>query len=103
MLSRFLSALFQICLVGATLALFVVALFRPDLIEQFIEWIGTVVVSLGAWNYLIAFTTAALESFPVLGTFLPGQQVMLVIGGFYGNIDLPGIIAVSIAGACIGN
>ena len=50
---------------------------------DFLAYVETVVVSLGYWNYLLAFVFSVVESFPVIGVLVPGMQVMLIVGGFF--------------------
>lgn len=59
--------------------------------------------TLGYWNYPLAFLFSIVESFPVIGVLIPGQQVMLIVGGFFGRDHLPQTIAVCAIGAVIGN
>jgi membrane-associated protein len=83
-----------------------IAIFKPSLIEQFIAWMEAQIHSLGNWNYLIAFTSSIIESFPVIGVLVPGQQIMLLVGGFFGNlgqVQLGYMICFAIIGALIGN
>ena len=96
---RLLNVLFVI----AMLTIVGITLFRRDLVDTFITWIGTIVNSLGAWNYVIAFVSSGIESFPIVGIFVPGQQVMLLVGGFFGRSHLLEIIVIASVGACIGN
>lgn len=60
-------------------ALTAIAIFKPSLIEQFIGWMEKQIHVLGNWNYLIAFASSIIESFPVIGVLVPGQQVMLLV------------------------
>ncbi|HRI35893.1 MAG TPA: hypothetical protein PK765_02230 [bacterium] len=73
----------------------VLALVRPDLLTSAIKWLGGVVSELGWWNYPIIAGIACAESFPVIGTLLPGQNAMLVVAGFHAKTDLIGTIAVA--------
>ncbi len=87
-------------------ALTAIAIFKPSLIEQFIGWMEKQIQLLGNWNYLIAFTSSIVESFPVIGVLVPGQQIMLLVGGFFGKlgqIQLGYMIIFAIIGALIGN
>ena len=86
-----------------TISLLVVALFRPDLISLFLDWLWVKINSLWSWNYLIAFTSSIIESFPVLGVLIPGQQIMLMVGWFFWKNNLFLIIVVSSIGALIWN
>lgn len=84
-------------------ALTAIAVFKPEYIERFIAWMERQINSLGAWNYAIAFTSSIIESFPVIGVLVPGQQVMLLVGGFFGRDNLLPLILIAIIGALIGN
>lgn len=87
-------------------ALTAIAIFKPSWIELFIGWMERQIQLLGNWNYLIAFTSSIIESFPVIGVLVPGQQVMLLVGGFFGklgHIQLGYMICFAIVGALIGN
>lgn len=102
-LGSFLVSLLNALLVGAVFVLLGISFFRPDWIVAFLDWIKLTVQALGAWNYLVAFLAASLESFPFIGTFLPGQQIMLIVGGFFGADNLFPTMLVSAVGACLGN
>lgn len=82
------------------------AIFKPSIIEQFIGWMEKQIHNLGNWNYLIAFSSSIIESFPVIGVLVPGQQIMLLVGGFFGKLgssQLAYMIFFAIIGALIGN
>lgn len=87
-------------------ALTAIAIFKPSWIELFIGWMERQIHSLGSWNYLIAFASSIIESFPVIGVLVPGQQIMLLVGGFFGKlgpVQLGYMIIFAIIGALIGN
>ena len=94
--------LLNILLIGLSFVLIGIALFKPELFEQFIEWMRWVVQWLGNRNYLIAFCSAFLESFPFIGMLLPWQNIMLIVGWFFSE-HLQIMIWVAIAGALLGN
>ncbi|MCK9272639.1 DedA family protein [Candidatus Gracilibacteria bacterium] len=100
---EFLLQILNFIFAGITIALVIIGLFRPDLVELFITWVGTKILLLGNLNYIIAFGSSIIESFPVLGVVIPGQQIMLMVGGFFGKNNLVFVIIVAIAGALIGN
>lgn len=52
---------------------------------------------------VILFLTSMVESFPVIGVLVPGQQIMLVVGGFYAQKFLVLAIVASSLGAALGN
>ena len=85
------------------LALVVLAIFRPDLVKGFVEFLGVWTKSVGNWNYLVIFASSMIESFPIIGVLVPGQQIMLIVAGFYGPGHLTGIFCMAILGAVIGN
>ncbi|MCD5385055.1 VTT domain-containing protein [Candidatus Gracilibacteria bacterium] len=103
---QFLFKLINILLIGLTIVLALISIFKKEWIEQFIEWMKILIEGMGMWNYLIAGTSSLIESFPVLGIVVPGQNILLIVGGFFGNINklyLMYIIAVAIIGAIVGN
>ena len=67
----------------ATLALVVISFARPEWIKDGVVWIGELIKTLGSWNYLIAFLSACVESLPIIGTAVPGMNVMILVGGFW--------------------
>ncbi len=96
----------NIFFIGLTIVLIFVAIFRPDLFEHFIEWMDKIVQTLGNWNYVVAFVSAFVESFPVIWVSVPGQNVMLLVGGFYAKQwpeNLYIMIVVAIMWALLGN
>lgn len=98
-LARFLHGFF----VAVTLALLFIVLFKKEWIAEFLAYTETLVLALGNWNYLLALAFSVIESFPVIGVLIPGLQVMLIVGGFFGRDHLPEIIAVCALGAIFGN
>lgn len=52
-------------------SLVAIAILKPDWIELFIQWMERQIQLLGNWNYLIAFTSSIVESFPVIGVLVP--------------------------------
>lgn len=83
-----------------------IAIFKPSWIKLFIDWMTIQIHSLGNWNYLIAFASSMIESFPVIGVFIPGQNIMLLVGGVFGKlgyVQFGSIIGLAIIGALIGN
>lgn len=87
-------------------ALLFISIFRPEWIKMAVEWIGNLVKYLGAWNYLIAFFSACIESFPVIGALVPGMNVMILVGGFWGATSTEALILTIICasfGAMLGN
>lgn len=57
------------------------------------------------WGYLIIFLSAMVEALPILGTFIPGQTIV-IFGGFLawlGVLRLEAVIIVAASGAIIGD
>ncbi len=79
MLAKGLAIFFTV----ATLALIIISFVRPEWIKNGVVWIGELIKVLGNWNYLIAFLSACIESLPIIGTAVPGMNVMILVGGFW--------------------
>ncbi len=78
---KILNFVFSLLIIGLT----AIAIFKPSWIAIFIKWVEAQIVFLGNWNYLIAFASSIVESFPVIGVLVPGQNIMLLVGGFFGR------------------
>ncbi len=83
--------------------LLVLSFARPDLIKDAIKWIWELILILGNWNYLIAFASACIESLPIIGTAVPGMNIMILVGGFWGKSHIVLTILLASLGAMIGN
>ncbi|MDD3646227.1 MAG: DedA family protein [Candidatus Gracilibacteria bacterium] len=93
-------------LIILTFVLAILALVRPDLIKDFIEWVKIVVHGLGNWNYLIIFLSSLIEGLPVLGVVVPGQNILLIVGGFFAEkatTNLYYVIFIASIGAILSN
>jgi len=86
-----------------TLVLIIITFARPEWIEWAIEWVGALIISLGNWNYLIAFAAACIESLPFIGTAVPGMNVMILVGGFWGKDHFVLTVLLASLGAMLGN
>ena len=86
-----------------SIVLVIVSLIKPDWIKFGIEWIGELIKTLGNWNYLIAFTSACIESLPIIGTAVPGMNVMILVWGFWWKSHIILTILLASIGAMIGN
>ncbi|MBW7954924.1 DedA family protein [Candidatus Gracilibacteria bacterium] len=42
-----------------------------------------IISSLGYYNYVIIFFSGLIEAFPVLGILMPGQNILLIVSGFF--------------------
>ena len=62
-----------------TVVLILISLIHPEWIKSGIAWIGNLIKTLGNWNYLIAFMSASIESLPIIGTAIPGMNIMILV------------------------
>nr|MDD3719954.1 DedA family protein [Candidatus Gracilibacteria bacterium] len=105
MLSKIVDYLMKL-LVFLTIALGVLSIAKPELVKDFISWIENIINTLGYLNYLIVFLSGLIESFPLLGVVVPGQNVLLIVGGFFAKMSQTNLIYVIIIaslGAIISN
>jgi len=87
-------------LIGLTFWLALITLIKPELMKGFIDWIREIVLALWNWNYLVVFVSSIIESFPVLWVVIPGQNIMLISGWFFGEQGIGILIRVIIL-ACL--
>ena len=66
-----------------SLILILISFIKPDWIKSGIAWIEQLINIMGNWNYLIAFASACIESLPIIGTAVPGMNIMILVGGFW--------------------
>jgi membrane protein DedA with SNARE-associated domain len=66
----------------------ILALFKPDLIKDWLEWVKEWVFLLGNWNYLIVFISSLIESFPVLWVVIPWQNILLAVWWFFAEKNI---------------
>ena len=78
-LISFLTKLFTVVFGIFSVAIILITLFRPEWMKIAIEWIGNLLHTWGNWNYVIAFASACLESFPIIGTIIPGMNIMILV------------------------
>ena len=102
-LSNLLLNLLNFIFAFITITLVFIALFRPDLIVLFLAWIWKIINKIWNWNYVIAFLSSTIESFPILGVIIPGQQIMLMVWWFFWKNNLSLVILITIFWALIGN
>lgn len=86
-----------------SLILVVISLVKSDWIKLWIIWIWELITTLGNWNYLIAFMSACIESLPIIGTAVPGMNVMILVGWFWWKSHIVLTILLASLGAMIGN
>jgi membrane protein DedA with SNARE-associated domain len=102
-LLKFIAKALAIFFTVATLALVIISFVKPEWIKSGIEWIGRLIETLGNWNYLIAFASACIESLPIIGTAVPGMNVMILVGGFWAKYHIIPTVALAALGAMLGN
>jgi membrane protein DedA with SNARE-associated domain len=88
--------IFMKTLVVLTIFLAILTLFKPELVKQFIDWIKLWVYKIWNWNYLIVFISSVIESFPVIWVVVPGQNILLIVGGFFAELSYNNLIYVII-------
>ncbi len=86
-----------------TIALIIISFLKPEWIKDGVGWIGGLIQSIGNWNYLIAFLSACIESLPIIWTAVPGMNIMILVGGFWGKTHMIGTIWLAALGAMLGN
>lgn len=99
----FLAKVITIFFTVISLGLLVITFIRPEWIKSGIEWIWVLIQTLGNWNYLIAFMSACIESMPIIGTAVPGMNVMILVGGFWGKSHMIITIFLATIWAMLGN
>jgi membrane-associated protein len=105
-LKRFFVTLAKVITIFFTvlsLGLLMITLIKPEWIKSGIEWIWELITTLGNWNYLIAFASACIESMPIIGTAVPGMNVMILVGGFWGKLHIILTVTLAAIGAMLGN
>lgn len=86
-----------------TFGILIISFIHPEWIEIAINWMGKLIQTMGNWNYLIAFASACIESLPIIGTAVPGMNVMILVGGFWARDHFAFTIICAILGAMLGN
>lgn len=85
------------------IALLVLALVHPGLFKQFLDWIAHIVRQIGLWNYPLVAISGIMESLPVAGVVFPGQNIVIIVGTFFGKHHLVWLITVATIGVYIGH
>lgn len=83
----FLIKAINIILIWLSLILVFISIFKKDLIIDFIEYLKVVIEWIWNYNYLIALLSSFIEAFPVIGTLLPWQNILLIVWWFFWNIS----------------
>jgi len=85
------------------IALLVLIFVRPDLVDAGLKWLREAVLRLWFWNRVILSLSAFLESVPVLWSLLPGQTIILIIGGVLWKFNFVATLAVVVFFTLLGN
>ncbi len=83
-------------LIFLTIWLTVLALVKPELVKDFIDWIKTIIYTLWYWNYAIIFLSSLVEWTPVLWVAVPGQNILLIVWWFFAEISKQNLVYVII-------
>lgn len=89
----------NISLIALSLILAIISIFKKEWILAFIEWMKVTIETMWLWNYLIAWISSFIEAFPVLWVVVPGQNILLIVWGFFwelssGNLKFVILVAV---------
>ncbi len=98
-IKKIIKLLFQIInflLIALTLILTLIAIFKKEWIETFIEWMKVIIGWMWGWNYVIAWISSLIEAFPVLWVVVPWQNILLIVWWFFWNISQYNLIYVAI-------
>ena len=105
-LEHFLSVLKKIIHYTLTIVfigLLLLALVHPGLFREFLDWVAHIVRQIGYWNYSLVAASGVAESLPIIGVVFPGQNVVIIVGTFFGKHHMYGLIAVATIGVYIGH
>ena len=83
----FLLKIFHILFVILTFWLLFISIFRKDLMNDFMSYLENLINILWFYNYIIALFSSIVETFPILWAIVPGQNIMLLVGWFFGKIS----------------
>lgn len=93
-------------LIFLTIFLWILSLVKPELVKDFIAWIEVIIYKLWYLNYIIVFLSWLIESFPILWVVVPGQNILLIVWGFFAKIsqnNLIYVIAIASVWAIVSN
>ena len=93
---KFLFNLLNIIFIILMLVLAFISIFKQEWFELFIEWLKIQINWLWYWNYLIIFSSSFIEAFPVLWVVVPGQNILMIVWGFFGSLWKENLIYVGI-------
>ncbi len=79
--------IFHILFVILTFWLLFISIFRKDLMTDFMSYLENLINILWFYNYIIALFSSIVETFPILWAIVPGQNIMLLVGWFFGKIS----------------
>lgn len=79
-----------------TIALWLLTFIKPELVKDFVEWIQIVIQGLGYYNYIIIFISSLIESLPVVWIVVPGQNILMLVWGFFAKVSYQNFVLVMI-------
>lgn len=91
---KWIFQIINISLIILTISLAFISIFKKEWLEAFIEWMKIIIEWLWFWNYLIVFFSSFIEAFPVLWVVVPGQNILMIVWGFFGNLSKYNLIYV---------
>ncbi len=71
-----------------TIFLWIITIIKPELVKDFIEWLKIVINDLWYINYFIIFISSLIESLPVVWIVIPGQNILMLVWGFFAEISM---------------
>jgi len=95
MLKKFFDLLIKFFII-LSIVLSLVALVKPELIKDFLEWVKNAIHNLWYWNYLIIFLSSLIEWLPLLWIVVPWQNILLIVWWFFWEISRVNLIYVII-------
>ncbi len=99
----FIAQIITIIFTALTFVIIIISFVKPEWIKDGVKWIGELIESIGNWNYLVAFLSACIESLPIIGTAVPGMNIMILVGWFWGKTHLLGTVSLAILWAMLWN
>lgn len=100
---NFLVTAINIILIFLTFAIALLAIFYPDIIKWLIDKMEIVIMWIWYWNYLVAFLSSMIESFPLIWMVLPWQTILLLVWWFFWQDYLLNLIIVAAIWAILWN
>jgi membrane protein DedA with SNARE-associated domain len=68
-----------------------------------LDWIAHIVRLIGYWNYGLVALSGIAESLPIVGVVFPGQNIVIIVGTFFGKHHMYSLIAIATLGVYVGH